>query len=106
MKQDVEDGSIGEKFITMSLDAQQAYIAALECTDDEGRIPQVMPGQISQIIGVDLTPNKMLMLITEWLVMRLARLVVDEDGHQYIELDNVTMGDYQQGAVALWERAS
>ena len=77
-----------QKYETMSYTARAAYVKALAATDEDGRIPLMTPGEMAEYIGVQYKPETMLWCMTEWLVMRLARLVVD-NGEDYIELDPV-----------------
>lgn len=77
-----------KKYETMSAIARATYAKALASTDDAGRIPLMTPGAMADKIGVQYKPETMLWCMTEWLVMRLARLVVD-GGDDYIELDPI-----------------
>ena len=79
---------MNEQYETMSYTARAAYVKALAATDEDGRIPLMTPGAMADMIGVQYKPETMLWCMTEWLVMRLARLVVD-GGKDYIEIDAV-----------------
>ena len=78
---------MNEQFDTMSYTSRAAYMKALAASVD-GRIPLMTPGAMASYCGLEYKPETMLWSITEWLVMRLARLVVD-DGQDYIELDPI-----------------
>ena len=78
---------MNEQFDTMSYMARYAYTRALAVSED-GRIPLKMPGAMAEHCGLDYKSETMLWAMTEWLVMRLAKLVY-EGGQDYIELDPI-----------------
>ena len=83
----MEGQTAESRFDTMSYAARQAYAKALAASFD-GRLPLLSPGLMASYCGLDYKPETMLWAMTEWLVTRLARLVV-EGGEDFLDLDHI-----------------